>query len=685
MLRIGVDIGGTFTDFVAWREGGAESQSLLRLKVPSTPPDFARGFEAGMEATLAQLPPLGDEAIYVAHGTTVSTNAVIERTGPKIALLTTAGFGDILELQRLRLSDPINMFANRPAPLVPRQLVFEIDERMRADGTVERALDLASFDEAVAKAAKAGVEGIAIAFLNSYRNPVHEVAARDRLHQRHPGFDISLSSEIWPRVGEYERAMVCVLNTFVRKRMNDYIGEIEAYLARRLPGARLLVTRSNGGAMAAREARNFAVHTLLSGPASGVTAARFIGAGRRDAKDRNLLTMDMGGTSTDLSLIRDGLPIVSHDAEVGDFPLMMPVTGIEAIGAGGGSIARIDGPVLRVGPQSAGANPGPACYGRGGTKPTVTDAYLICGYLSPTNFLGGKMALHPAKSAEAMQAIATGLGTDLPAAADACIEVTTSNMVAKILPYLARHGIDPQDVTLVAFGGNGAIHGPLLALEMGIARVLIPALPSVFCAFGGVVTELIHDTVSIVQGAASSIDGLRAEFAKLENAARQWLADQAQASDLVATEIEYWAEMRYAGQSFNLAIKLDPAALGAADLLAVENSFHDEHERLHAHADRAASVSIVELRVRVRGGFAVPKDASAATSASVARKDGRRTLRINGMDHKDAPIVDRESLSAGDVVTGPAVIEQRDATILVPPGCRATIEASGDILIDRNG
>ncbi|RUV87138.1 hydantoinase/oxoprolinase family protein, partial [Mesorhizobium sp. M5C.F.Ca.IN.020.14.1.1] len=433
MLRIGVDIGGTFTDFCGWREGETE---VVGLKVPSTPPAFEDGFRQGFERLLDRLKPAENEMALVMHGTTVSTNAVIERKGPTIAFFVTKGYRDLLEFQRMGLRNPLNIFATRAKPLVPRSMVFEVDERLLRGGVVRAEVNEAAVEASVREAVAAGATGFAVALIHSYANSDHEQVVA-KIIRRVVGdhAEVSVSSEIWPRIGEYERAIVSVLNGFVRKRMSQYVGAIETYVSERLPGSQLFVTRSNGGAMAAAEACLYPVHTLLSGPASGVTAVEYLG---RALKERNILTMDMGGTSTDISLLRDGQALSSNTAEVGDFPVVMPVTGIEAIGAGGGSIATIDSGVLRVGPTSAGSYPGPACFGRGGTEPALSDAYLLAGYL-PDALLGGEMKLDRAAAEKAMKPIANELKMDLLSTADMCVSVASSNMVAGVLPYLARH------------------------------------------------------------------------------------------------------------------------------------------------------------------------------------------------------------------------------------------------------
>lgn len=686
MLRIGVDVGGTFTDFAAWRDHPA---ALTTFKTSSTPPTFIEGFRAGFEEIMARLSPAPGEAVVVMHGTTVSTNTIIERNGSRLALLVTRGFRDILDLQRFRLNDPIRIDAGRTLPLVPRHLVFEVSERLEPDGSVALPIDLADVRRAAMAAREAGATSLAIAFLHSYRDATHEQAAAAAIAGACPDLDVSLSSAILPRIGEYERAIACVLNAYVKTRMANYLAQVEQYLEQRHPGTRLYITRSNGGAMAAAEARHYPIHTLLSGPASGVTAARFYaetlppeaGGGGK------FLTMDMGGTSTDLALILGGRPTISNDAAVGDFPLTMPVTGIEAVGAGGGSIAWMDGGVLRVGPRSAGAWPGPACFGRGGTQPTVTDAYVVCGHVDPANFLGGRMTLDAAAAHAAFAPIAAQLGIGVAALAEACITVATSNMVAKALPYFARHGVDQEELTLVLFGGAGSLHGPLLAQELGIRRLLVPRTPSVFCAFGGLVTELAHDLVATAYGIEADGAGLARRYAALEAGARAWLAAQVRPGELLGTRVEYWAEMRYLGQFFSIDILLPPAAVLAGDLDAIHAAYHAEYERLYAQADGKAEIEVLELRLRIAGALPSPVMGALAPPAAAGppRPTGHRDIRFDGAAHPRAPVFARDALPAGHRLAGPAIIEQDDTTILVPPGFVATTEPSGDILMLREG
>jgi N-methylhydantoinase A len=682
MIRIGIDIGGTFTDFAIWR-GGAEGYTAIgSFKLPSSPPHFDRAVREGLEVLLGGVEVTAGEPLIVVHGTTVSTNTVIERSGPQLAFLTTKGFRDLLGLQRLRLDKPVDMFNRRAEALIPRELVYEIDERILSNGAVERRLDPEEAVAAARAAEEAGAVGIAICFLHSFRNPAHERAAVEAIKAAGIGLDVIASSEVWPQQAEYERAIVTILNAYVKQAIGGYLAQIEDDLKRRVPGSRLFITKSNGGVMAAAHAREFPVHTLLSGPAAGVTAAQYLG---QMLETPHLLTMDMGGTSTDLSLIYGGQPTVSTQAEVGDFPLMMPVTGIEAIGAGGGSIAAMNGPVLSVGPRSAGATPGPACYGQGGELPTLTDAYLLSGYLNPENFLGGRLKLRPDLAEAAMQPIAAALGVDTTAAAEHCITVGTSNMVASVLPYLARLGIDPRELTLVLYGGAGALHGPLLASEIGIERVLVPRTPSIFCAFGGLVSELMHDAVHSVQGQAMTAALLEERFHALQVDVQAWLDEQVDASWLTRVRLQRFAEMRYRGQSFQVDVPLGEEAGGTPDIGHVIEAFHREHERLYNHADRQAEVEFIALRVRIAGAMQLPdsRPLPARGEGAASALAGERRARFEGRWHESCPVYWRERLGRGDSFSGPAIVEQADATVLVPPGFAASVGTYGDLLLER--
>ncbi len=676
MFKIGVDIGGTFTDFAIWSSREHGYARIGSHKLPSSRPDYSQAVIRGIEDIAASHGLTAEDEILIVHGTTVSTNAIIERSQPPLGLVTTAGYRDILELARLRLDKPVDLFNRRPTPLVAREHVFEVRERMTADGAVETALDEADLVRAAEGAQTLGLSSLALCFLHSYRNSAHEAQAAKFLRERYTGLDVTASHEVWPQQSEYERAILTVLNLYVKRLMESYLREIDRYLTHNFPKARLLVMKSNGGAMSAGEAAALPVHTLLSGPAGGVTAAREL---THMLDIGSVLTMDMGGTSTDVSLVQEGRSAITAQAEVGDFPLLLPVTAVEALGAGGGSLVWLDQGVLKVGPQSAGSVPGPACYDQGGTVPTLTDAYLLCGYLPPAGLLGGRLPLSLERAEEAFATLSGPTGMDVPVLADAAIAVASSNMLARIMPFLARLGVEPSELTLMIFGGAGGIHGPLLAAEIGLKRIFVPRLPSVFCAFGCLVADLVHDAVSSVRGRPLDDRSVAAEYDRLAGEGAAWV--EAQGSAL--TRAEHHAEMRYGAQAFTIPVDVTACIAEGTGIAGMHAAFHKEHQRLFAHSDTSAGVAIDELRTRSIGGQEKPHTRpETTTAANDVRPRAARDLRISGKLLAGCPIYDRGDLPDGWSTRGPAIIEQDVATILVPPGFRARVGGLGDLWIE---
>ena len=677
MLRIGVDIGGTFTDFTVWDDRAGGYREIEIFKVPSTPPNFAEGVKNGIVQLLDAGKLMPEDDVLIVHGTTVCTNAVIERKGPPMALLVTKGFRNILHLARLRMEKPIDLFGVRPAPLVPQAMVFEVEERLLANGSVDIALNEESVAECVREAIANGAQSIAVCFMHSFRNPAHEIRAAEIIREVDANMDTVISHEIWAQEGEYERASAAVLNAFARRAMKGYVDDLYHFLEARLPNARLLVTKSNGGAMNAREATYYPIHSLLSGPASGVTAASTLG---KMLDSPNLLTMDMGGTSTDISLIRDGAGTISQHGKVGDFPIIMPVLAIEAIGAGGGSIAWMDGPILKVGPQSAGARPGPACYDVGGTLPTLSDAYLLCGYLSEDTPLAGGIQLRRDLAEAAMRPIAAALGCDVVEAADKCITVASSNMLAKALPFIARIGSSPAELTLMIFGGAGAIHGPLLSAEIGIGRVIVPRFSSVFCAFGGLVTDLLYDAISPARGAPLNPGTMRDAFDKMRIEAAEWL--RTQAPD-ITPEYEYSASLRYVGQSFDVPTALSAEIVETGDMKALARNFDTEHMRLFMHAHPGRDISAIAYHLRVRGKLPAPgTDTEGILRTGMEPQSTSGRLFANGEWH-DVRRYRQDTLPGDWSAIGPAVIEQVTATTVVPPHFKVSLSKFGDLIMER--
>ena len=677
--RLGIDIGGTFTDFCLLDEVTGE---LLGFKSPTQPDDPGRGVLKGLEAFAAEHRFDPRDIAYLVHGTTIAVNTVIQRNGAALGLLVTSGFGDVLEIQRLRLPSPVNFTATRPRPLIPRYRVGEVTERILADGTVDTPLDrerLAA--EARRLVEREGAEALVVSLLNAYRAPQHEADAKKVLAELYPGVPVTCSHEVWPQIREYERTIVTILGAYVRPRVVRYLETLERALAAVGVRVPLYITKSNGGVTTARDARQATAETLLSGPASGVIGASYVChlAGYDD-----LITLDMGGTSADIALVRGGQPVYSTDEVVGDFPVVIPAVGVSSIGAGGGSIAWLDQlGVLKVGPRSAGADPGPACYGRGGQEPALSDAFLLCGFLNPTNFVGGRLRLYPEAAAAAIHPLAARLGLTADEGAEAIVEVATANMYAAFSNVLARHGIDPRDFSLVAFGGAGPIEACFLAQEFHIPRVVVPPSPGTLCALGAMTADVKSDYVKTLHRRLSGMRGraLAAECAELEARARHWLREEAPA--VGSSAVRYSADMRYVGQAFEIQVPIDPAWLGDADLDRLRDAFHDQHDRLYAHADRAADVELIDLRATIVGATPKPAFREAGRGAGAAKPVAHRPIHYRKQRY-DAAVHHRRELLAGQHIEGPAIVEQEDTTTLIPAGFRGEVDRLGNLVIQES-
>jgi N-methylhydantoinase A len=676
--RLGIDIGGTFTDFSLLDETTGE---ISGFKSPTVPGDPGRGVIDGLRALVAERGIEPGDINYLAHGTTIAVNTVIQRNGATLGLLVTAGFGDLLEIQRLRLASPVNFTATRPAPLIPRYRVGEVTERILADGTVDTTLDREQLlHEATRLVEREGIDALVVSFINAYRTPAHEVEARKVLAERFPDLHVTCSHEVWPQIREYERTMVAVLSAYVRPRVDRYLEHLERELGRVGVRVPLHITKSNGGVTSARDARRATAETMLSGPASGVMGAAAVCV---EAGYRNLITFDMGGTSADIALVRDGQPVYSSDETVGEFPIVMPVVGVSSIGAGGGSIAWLDAVgVLKVGPRSAGADPGPACYGRGGTEPALSDAFLLCGFLNPDNFVGGRLRLHPDLAAAAMHPIGEALGFDVDAAAEAVIEVATANMYVAFSNVLARHGLDPRDFALVAFGGAGPVEACFLAEEFHIPRVIVPPSPGTLCAQGAMTADVKSDYVRTLHRRLSATSGklLAGECAELAARARRWLAAEAPA--VSSSGVTYSADLRYVGQAFQVEVPIDREWLEDPATDRLRAAFHDRHEHLYAHADRSADVELIDLRATITGATHKPTLRRVPAGLGRAAPVGCRPIHYRRQRY-DAAVYHRRDLLAGHHIDGPAIVEQEDTTTLVPAGFRAVVDPFGNLVIGK--
>ena len=683
---LGIDIGGTFTDFALF---DTSSGGAIGLKVPSTPPAFAEAVRTGLEQLArehgADLGAIGT----VVHGTTIAVNTLIQRAGARLGLLVTDGFRDVLELQRLRLPNPFDLDGARPLPLVPRSCVAEVRERLRADGSVDTPLDEGHAREATRRLVAAGVEGLVVSLLHSYRNPAHERRVRE-LAEAAGGLPVSASSDVWPQAREYERTALAVLDAYVQPPVRRYLQGFEQALAERRVPATPYVTKSNGGIMPVAAASERTVETLLSGPASGVIGAAYV-AGQ--AGLRNVITLDVGGTSADIAVVEDGRPRVSTSEHVGGVPVMMPVVGVTAIGAGGGSVAWVDEVgVPKVGPRSTGARPGPACYGRGGTEATLTDAFLVSGFLDPARFLGGRMPLDLSLAEVAIARFAATLGTTPHEGAESVVRIAVANMYAEFTKILSRAAVDPRDFALVAFGGAGPVLGALLAREVGISTVFVPRSPGTLCALGAISADIVTDGVRSVHGGdgrphlrlgeGGDFDAaaLSEQYATVRAELAEWLARHGAGAGPAA--FRYAADMRYVGQSYEIEVPVDRAWLVPGGEGALVTAFHKVHERAFGHADREAPAEIVNLRVQLRAERArVPLREIAAGPAAPA-PSGSRRIWVDGRP-TEARVFDRDALGRGARVVGPAIVEQPDTTVLIPAEHAADVDRFGNLLIRR--
>jgi N-methylhydantoinase A len=675
---IALDVGGTFTDVALVDEATGR---LWVAKTPTTPADPSVGFLAGVDKALG-LAGLGAAALrHVLHGTTTATNAILEGKGAATGLLTTAGFRYALEIGRHDIPRRANMFAwVKPARPVPPELILEVGGRVTAEGEELEPLDEAGVRAAARRLREAGVDSVAVCFLHSYADPAHERRARALLLEEHPGWAVSLSSEVLPVFREFERAMGTVLNAYVQPLVGRYVARLAERLRLRGVGAPLSIMKSNGGVVRADVVRTQAIHTALSGPAAGVIGARRVG---QAAGFDDLITVDVGGTSADVCLVRGGEAEVTVEGRVGGWPLHVPMVDIHTIGAGGGSIARVAGDgTLTVGPESAGAQPGPACYGAGGEEPTVTDAHLVLGRI-PGHLLGGELPLDVERAHRAIEErVARPLGLSLAAAAQGILDIVNNNMVGALRLVSVERGYDPRDFVLVPFGGAGPLHGADLAALLAMRRVVVPRHPGVLSTLGLLGTEVRNDyaRTSLQKPPDYDLGAVGAVYAELEGQAQAWLAAEGVApGDRRVTRL---ADLRYRHQGFELTVPWPERALAVDPLVA---RFHERHRRLYTYALEDAQVEIVTLRVAAAGRvrrFTLP---TLARRGAAPPRPPRRRVHFAGVGWTACPCLDRERLGVGAQVRGPAIVEQPDATTVVPPGHRARVDRVGNLVIQRGG
>ncbi|WP_080830604.1 MULTISPECIES: hydantoinase/oxoprolinase family protein [Agrobacterium] len=676
--RIGIDVGGTFTDFVL---ANPADGSLVHYKEPSTPDEPSRALIDGLKSLLEKAGIDASGVATLMHGTTIGLNAIIQRRGATIALVVTKGFRDILEIARSRMPSSFDFHASKEEPLVPRYRIIEIDARLSSGGKVTAMPDEAELDRVAGELQALGVDAAALVLLNGYTDPSVEIDLAARLAEKSGGLGITSAAAIWPEIREYERTLVACLNAYIQPLMQRYFKDLKVGLVRDGITAPILVTASNGGSLSLGSARERPVETILSGPASGVMAA----ARLADAAGvTSIITFDMGGTSSDIAVAHAGSAELATRTDIGGLPLVLPVVDVSAIGAGGGSIVWVDGhSVLKVGPRSAGAVPGPVSYGRGGLEPAVTDCYLTLGYIDPDGFLGGRMKLDKAAAEAALAEIGEriGLGGENIAAeaAEGALAVITAGMATELYKTLASRGLDPATFALVPFGGAGPTHANLLAEEVGIGRVIIPAAAGTFCALGAAAADLRRDFVRSLRRPLTSQNAmlLQQVFAELAAEGSDWL--EREGEQTLARRIERAVDMRYAGQAYELRIALSEDCVEATDVAA---AFHAQHEHVYGFRDTATEIELGTVRLAVVGETPKLSRQTIATGGGrpVARKE--RPLFRKGTWFA-AAVYDRSSLGAGDCISGPAIIEQDDTTTILLPNWTTRVDDAGNLHLER--
>jgi N-methylhydantoinase A len=687
-LRVASDVGGTFTDNLAYDE---TLRRVTVAKVPTTPENRAVGTVRGLKRALELQGRGGGDVAYVGHGMTTATNAVIQRSGGRTALITNEGFRDLLLIGRQNRPSLYDIRKTRPLPLVRREDCHTVRGRLDPTGREVTPLDENGLRDIACRLKADAVAAVAVCLLHAYANPEHERRAKAILSDELPGIAVCISTDILAEFREYERASTVVLNAYLLPVMDRYLTSLSELLADPgeglglAPEVPVMVMEASGGLMTVATAREKPVHTVLSGPAGGVVASAHVAQLSGFAE---IITLDMGGTSTDISLILGGRPQVTREASLEGAPIRIPVIDINAIGAGGGSIAWIDeGGALRVGPKSAEAVPGPACYDRGGAEPTVTDANLVLGRFGADTRLGGELALHPDAAARTIQErIAGPLGIDLTAAAAGILRVANATMARGIRVVSVERGHDPRRLTLVPFGGAGPMHGSPLARELGIPRLLVPPTPGILCALGMLVADLRHDLVQTHLAAHRdlSADAARAILDPMLAEARRLLEADRVTED--RRRIEMRVDMRYIGQSYELPIGL--AAFIDADWVALVPAFHAEHARRFGHSDPAAPVEIVSFAVTATGLIDTPElprpPAGDSEPPAEARTGTRRAYFEEGAggEWAECPVWQREALLAGNEIAGPAIVEEVSSTTVLYPGDHARVDEVGSLIVE---
>jgi N-methylhydantoinase A len=682
-MRVGVDTGGTFTDFITIDESGRPHV----FKTPSTPkaPEQAiiNGVEALAKEHRVSVPEFVRNIDLFIHGTTIATNTVIQRSGPKIGIIHTDGFRDILFLRDGFKRNRYNLHEPPPDPFIPRYLRLGVEERTLYSGEVLTPLNEESVRRAARKLKAEGVQAIAVCLLWSMMNPAHELRIREIINEEIPGAHVALSSEILPAIREWPRACATTLSAYVGPVLGRYLTKVESFLRKNGYRYNVLIMQLTGGSATVPEIEKRPVLTIGSGPAAGPAGGLFYGAADGE---KNLMVIDMGGTSFEVSLITDGTITMSRETEIEQMPIGVAAVDVHSVGAGGGSIAWIDGGgMLRVGPQSAGADPGPACYGLGGETPTVTDANVILGYLNPDFFLGGRVKLNRALSEKAMETIAKPLGLDIVEAASAVYRVVNANMVGAMRAVSVTRGIDPRGYTVISGGAAGGTHAAKIAEELGIKKVICPVAAGGLCAFGMLVADVKHSYLTTYPANTENMDIAKINeiFAEMEARAIEELKTEGfQCEDIT---LERVVDAKYPYQLHEIMVPVPGGKLSGDQLPAMVNTFHDHHQRLYTYCVRNMPVDMNGWRVTATGRISkvMPMEQPRIRVAAASAEKARRPMFFAEYgEYVDTPICDAEKLGPGMVIEGPAVVELPTTTIVVFPNHRMSVNSYGDLRIE---
>ena len=675
--RVGVDIGGTFTDFCVFDE---DSGTLETLKVLSRPDRPGAEVTTGLAEITERYGIKPAEVSYFTHGTTVGVNTVIQRKGTALCLFTTENFEDVLEVARLKMPDPYDLFSARPEPLVTRDRVFGIKERILVDGSVDMPVDEDSVLEAIKGVRAVGGEAVVVALLHAYRNSEHERWVAGIIRSEAPELDVILASEVWPVIREYERTVTAVVAGYVQPRVAFYLGALQEALAKAGVPAEAMITKSNGGVMTAEAGKTDCAQILLSGTASGVIGAASVA---RQTGAKAAMSLDIGGTSADVAVIMNGEPSYGVGEVIGEFPIHIPTVSVTSIGEGGGSIAWVDGQgLLKVGPESAGSTPGPACYGRGGERATITDALVVLGFLGNAALGYSAVRMEPERARAAVGEIADQLSMGLEETAEAIVRVAVSGMYLEVSKLVSRHGIDPRELSLIAFGGAGPMLACWLARELDMREVVVPRVPGVLSAFGGLIADIKNDFIQTVyldldQGA---VETMQQGFGDLARRAMRWIREEQGFEEDVSMFPS--ADIRYRGQSYEIDTAIDAAWIETGDVAAIAEAFHRQHEALYDHADPEAELQVINLRLVVTGQPPKPVFAPAPKADGEIVAGGRAEVFLDGAK-REAEVFARADMAAGHRIAGPAIVTQDDCTTCVLAGYRGRVDEAGNLILAR--